>query len=81
MTANSWPGGHRHAMHQSEHEVWNANNYPGTLQLCCECDEPTGRCEEDGIWNIDGEPLCQRCSDENNNGTGGETPGDWPLRN
>ncbi|MEI6258521.1 MAG: hypothetical protein WCR46_01275 [Deltaproteobacteria bacterium] len=51
-------------MDQDEHESWNAENYPGTLQLCIDCDEPTGRCEEDGIY-IDDEdgygPLCEEC--------------------
>jgi len=58
---NTWPGGHRHAMHQHEHEAWNAHNYPGTLQLCSRCDEPTGRCEDDAILDDVGEPLCEAC--------------------
>ena len=61
MTENSWPGGRRHVMHPHEHEAWNREHYPGTLQLCFECKEPTGRCEEDAIWNEDGEPLCESC--------------------
>ena len=48
--SNTWPGGKRHAMTQDEHERWNARNYPGTLQLCCVCDHPTWRCEEDAIY-------------------------------
>lgn len=67
MGENTWPGGRRHAMSQSEHAEWNANNYPGTLQLCCDCDEPTGRCEEDSIYaDEDGEhgPLCESCWDQ-----------------
>ena len=59
--SNTWPGGIRHAMHQDEHERWNAKNYPGTLQLCSKCGEPTERCEEDAFWNEEGEPLCQDC--------------------
>jgi len=51
---NTWPSGYRHAMSQKEHERWNSSHYPGTLQLCSLCDEPTGRCEEDGIWTKDG---------------------------
>lgn len=58
---NTWPGGKRHAMSQSEHEAWNAKNYPGTLQICCLCDQPTGRCEDDTIWSEDEEPLCENC--------------------
>ena len=58
---NTWPGGHRHAMYQSEHENWNACNYPGTRQLCSKCDEPTGRCEDDSLWSDDGESLCEEC--------------------
>ena len=58
---NIWPEGYRHAMHQSEHEVWNSQHYPGTKQLCCNCDRPTGRCEDDAIY-VDGEgPLCMDC--------------------
>jgi hypothetical protein len=61
---NTWPGGHRHAMHQSDHEAWNARNYPGTRQLCVRCDAPTGRCEDDSIFadedRQDG-PLCVEC--------------------
>ena len=60
--SNTWPGGKRRALSQSDHEKWNANNYPGTLQICVECDEPTGFCEDDGLWNDDGEPLCIDCS-------------------
>ena len=46
---NTWPGGKRHAMDQAAHERWNALHYPGTLQLCAVCDQPTGRCEEDSL--------------------------------
>jgi hypothetical protein len=67
---NTWPGGKRHAMHQDDHEAWNAKRYPGTRQLCCECDEPTGRCEEDSLF-VESEiteivigPLCEPCHDE-----------------
>ena len=61
---NTWPGCVRHAMHQSDHELWNARNYPGTRQLCAECEEPTGRCEEDSIYADDDReigPLCVDC--------------------
>ena len=59
---NTWPDGYRHAMHQDEHEKWNDMNYPGTRQLCCKCDEPTGRCEDDSIYTEDGDgPLCLEC--------------------
>lgn len=59
---NSWPGGTRRAMTQDQHEEWNARHYPGTLQLCCKCDEPTGRCEEDGIYlDDDTGPVCEEC--------------------
>lgn len=64
---NTWPNGYQHAMHQHEHEAWNTNNYPGTLQLCSECGEPTGRCEEDSIYlDEDHEfgPLCEDCYHE-----------------
>ena len=59
---NTWPTGRRHAMSQAEHEQWNAKNYPGTRQLCCDCDQPTGRCEDDTL-NTDAGlgPLCESC--------------------
>ena len=59
---NEWPGGRRHAMYPHEHEKWNACNYPGTRQLCFQCDQPTERCEEDAIYTEDGiGPLCPDC--------------------
>lgn len=60
---NTWPGGHRHAMHQDEHEAWNAKHYPGTRQMCSKCDQPTGRCEDDTLFLDDApdEPLCEEC--------------------
>lgn len=48
---------------QSEHERINSREYPGTRQLCITCSEPTGRCEEDGIFDIDGNPYCESCAD------------------
>ena len=61
MSANTWPGGHRHAITQGEHERWNAENYPGTRQLCESCGEPTGNCEEDSLYLEDDGPLCRAC--------------------
>ena len=59
---NTWPGGKRKAISQSEHEAWNALHYPGTRQLCVMCDEPTERCEDDAMYNDDGQgPLCWAC--------------------
>ena len=64
---NTWPDGKRRALHQHEHERWNASHYPGTRQLCVECDEPTGRCEEDAIYvqiqydEDETGPLCEEC--------------------
>ncbi len=59
---NTWPKGHRHAMTQSQHETWNAGNYPGTRQLCCQCDQPTGRCEDDSLYlDDDTGPFCEEC--------------------
>jgi hypothetical protein len=51
--SNTWPGGRRRALSQSEHEAWNANNYPGTRALCHLCDEPTG---DEGY-------ICPDCAD------------------
>jgi hypothetical protein len=49
-------------MTQEEHAHWNADNYPGTLQLCSKCEEPTGHCEEDYIVDGDGNPHCEDCA-------------------
>lgn len=70
MSTNTWPGGYRHAMHQSEHEAWNAGNYPGTRQLCAICDSPTGRCEDDSLHADDREigPLCEECYEKGKEG-------------
>ena len=72
MSENTWPGGYRHAMHQHEHEQWNASNYPGTRQLCTRCEAPTGRCEEDMLYADDDEygefPLCEECYDGGKDG-------------
>lgn len=67
---NTWPGGYRHAMDQNEHESWNASNYPGTRQICTQCDQPTGRCEDDTIRNEDGDPVCEECRDLADEDTG-----------
>lgn len=80
--ANTWPHGIRRAMDQSEHEAWNAVNYPGTRQLCCRCDDPTERCEEDSMFVGDVGPLCRECfevleseaNDASENATTGEAP-------
>lgn len=66
--SNTWPNGHRHAMSQSAHESWNAQHYPGTRQLCSNCEQPTGRCEDDSLYDdtdVDREyPLCEDCWEE-----------------
>ncbi len=59
--SNTWPGGKRHAMHQSAHEEWNARIYPGTRQLCSKCDCATGRCEDDSLFVGEDGPLCEIC--------------------
>ena len=67
--SNTWPSGYRHAMYQSEHEKWNSKNYPGTRQLCSKCDVPTGRCEDDSLYE-EGHydlPLCEECWKESQN--------------
>ena len=66
---NTWPDGtgfttKPKALTQSEHKRWNASHNPGTRQLCDLCGEPTGRCEEDATWSVDGEPLCEECAKE-----------------
>lgn len=62
MTTNSWPGGQKRAIHQTEHERWNKEHYPGTRQLCEICGRETGRSEEDEIRDENGiGPLCVDC--------------------
>lgn len=46
---------------QDEHARINAREYPGTRQLCVECDDPTERCEEDARYVGDYGPLCEAC--------------------
>lgn len=48
-------------MTQAEHEAWNARNFPGTQQLCNECGDTTGRCEDDSLYVDDDGPLCLEC--------------------
>ena len=56
---------------QSEHHRINYREYPGTRQLCCECDEPTERCEDDVIYTEDGiGPLCEECYHKTEEGGG-----------
>lgn len=62
MSDEWWRG---KALTQDQHERINARHYPGTRQLCCRCDQPTGRCEDDSIYAEDGEgPLCEECWEE-----------------
>jgi len=60
---NTWPGAFKHAMDPNQYESWNGENYPGTRQLCVQCDLPTGRCEEDSIYRDELGPLCEDCRD------------------
>ncbi len=48
---------------QCQHEAYNRANYPGTRQLCIQCNEPTGKCEDDTISYGDISPLCEECYD------------------
>lgn len=69
--------GHIRALSQNAHEAINARHYPGTRQLCVECDAPTGRCEEDSIYVEDAGPLCEECCDKHEqlaNLSAAETP-------
>lgn len=66
---NSWPGGKRRPLSQSEHGEWNAKNYPGTRQLCVDCEAPTGRCEDHGWFFKDHGPLCNSCWADHFGGT------------
>lgn len=61
MSQNTWPHGIRKPLTQSEHEHWNSYNYPGTRQLCSACELPTGNCEEDGLFDDNGNPYCNGC--------------------
>ena len=47
---------------QCQHEAINAREYPGTRQICIECDDSTGRCEDDTLSVGDHQsPLCEDC--------------------
>ena len=60
---NTWPGDNRRALTQDEHRKWNAGNNPGTLDICAECDGPTGSAgAEDAILNSNGESICEECA-------------------
>lgn len=50
------------ALSQCEHQRINAREWPGTRQICSECGEPTGRCEEDQIDGPYG-PVCEACAE------------------
>lgn len=56
--------GHRRALDQDQHRAINARHYPGTRQLCSECDQPTGRCEENSLYAHDMGPLCEQCYEQ-----------------
>ena len=52
------------ALDQDTHRAINEQHYPGTRQLCVNCDAPTGRCEEDSIYLGSGYgPLCEACQE------------------
>jgi hypothetical protein len=63
---DAWQRGANRALSQDTHERINAAHYPGTRQICCECSEPTGRCEEDDLWWGDLGPLCPACYEQRN---------------
>ena len=47
---------------QTEHNHINAQEYPGTRQLCIDCGDETERCEEDSFYTDAGHgPLCANC--------------------
>ena len=54
--------GVRRALSQDEHERINAEEYPGTRQLCFSCGGATGRTVEDAILDQEGNPLCEECA-------------------
>ena len=60
MADNWWAG---KALDQSTHEQINARHWPGTRQLCIDCGNPTGRCEDDSIFVEETGPLCEECRD------------------
>ena len=62
---NTWPDNKKRAMHQSEHNRWNARNHPGTRQICSECGEETEKCEEDSLYAGEIGPLCESCFEGN----------------
>lgn len=55
----------RRSYTQTEHEIINSREYPGTRQLCIRCDRPTGNCEDDSLYadenDLESGPLCEEC--------------------
>jgi len=66
MDKNTWPVGIRKSLDQNEHKRWNVRIYPGTRQICNKCEEPTGKCEEDSVFDEVGNPICEECYEANN---------------
>ena len=61
MSSSDWWKGR--AWGQDTHARINVSNFPGSRQLCSECGDPTGRCEDDTIDGRDG-PICEACREE-----------------
>ena len=68
MNNNTWPGGVRRPISQTEHDEWNRINYPGTRQMCEVCDGETGRTEDSSLKNDDGLVVCRSCFDDQEDG-------------
>lgn len=58
--------GQPRALDQDMHRRINARHYPGTRELCVDCDAPTGRAGrgEDSIYIGDHGPLCEQCREQ-----------------
>ena len=60
---NDFDSGKRKSFYPAEHERINAVRYPGTRQLCEQCGDETGRCEEDAMHDKYGRVVCGDCYD------------------
>lgn len=59
--SNWWDG---KALDQTTHARINAQHYPGTLEICDACDEPTGNAGagDGSLFTDEGEgPFCEAC--------------------
>jgi len=55
-------GGFNRALTQEQHAEVNSVHPGLTLQYCDLCGDATGRCEEDAMYDDDGNTICENCA-------------------